>query len=325
MRKRVLIIAILTICVILCIVSTAVFLQQYSDTDDQTLSASTELTETGIELPTETTTQQNVTRPTETTSTYEETTQDRSVQTNDYNYTVKDKTNDFIENVSEAEEELNNKHYVILDSNNEISTEDATSEGLTDNPTNPSESEVVTETSAEAPTETPKIIVTNTEHFNIVNQGGSIATMCDQYASIMITISEVTEEVDSIEDYTLNKIRNEFSLYVDYKARDIPREATKIGEPLENYQDYITVTYPEDFTHMYSLQLLRNEGITLSYGYTRIVEVYNSSQNAFVLYATIRCSDGRLIQVTVTEISDNDDDLLNHLIEVTNDGIYLTK
>ena len=164
--------------------------------------------------------------------------------------------------------------------------------------------------------------VTKTENITPVTSALDYVEAVGYGSDAYIIVTELDALFNSVDSRIEEHLVNAgWSNYVSYRNKEFELSNVKIGEGLINYENYFEVKPHEDITINGNKQLLADTQIETSLGTADYIIWKDNT--SYIMKAVILCDRERIIEVSIKD--SKVDYLINYLIEITNDGIYLIK
>lgn len=165
-------------------------------------------------------------------------------------------------------------------------------------------------------------IATTTEHATAIsNLSGYAEYACADSSSVTVFERDALEcSIQTLREDLLNRI---FPTYMYYEPSGFSRDDTVLGTGLKSKENVFVKIPTDDVTFEGNTQLLADTTITTALGNGLLVEYYSPRLGQYHVYAFIQCDRDRVIEVKA--LSYNEDNVLDYVIEITNEGIYMIK
>lgn len=165
-------------------------------------------------------------------------------------------------------------------------------------------------------------IATTTEHATAIsNLSGYAEYACADGSIVTVFERDALEcSIQTLREDLLNRV---FPTYMYYEPSGCSRDDTVLGTGLKSKENVFAKIPTDDVTFEGNTQLLADTTITTALGNGLLVEYYSPRLGQYHMYAYIQCDRDRVIEVKA--LSYDEKNILDYIVEITNEGIYLIK
>lgn len=164
-------------------------------------------------------------------------------------------------------------------------------------------------------------VATTTEHITCVTNTAGYAEYGGNGTRLyVVEYNPLENTIQSLHQNTLEKY---FPTYLYHKPIGFERDDTEVGVGLKSKEEHFEMVPTLDVTFEGTAQILADTSIETALGTGLLLEYYSPSAGQYTAIANIQCDRDRIIQIRVIATSENN--LIDYITEVTNEGIYLIK